>query len=218
MLTFAEELFLLALDDARGMIKPLSASAFDYALAGAVLMELAVRNCIDTDEKTLRLICAASTGDRLLDDALADISQQPEPQPSAYWLKHFADQSQRIQERVLTRLIDKQILKQVNRRILWVFEVRRYPLQDDREIKEVRARLHDLLLTDEIPDAREVVLISLGKACRLLDDLFAPAELERAQARMATLARLDLIGQEMAASIREIERTMAIAMSMTMMA
>jgi len=34
----------------------------------------------------------------------------------------------------------------------------------------------------------------------------------------AALARLDLIGQEMAKSIREIERTMAIAMSMTMMA
>ncbi len=218
MLSFAEEIFLLALDDERGIIKPLPVSAFDYALAGAILMDLAIRDRIDTDAKTLSLANPSPTGDPILDDALEDLRRQPEPLPTSQWLKHFADQSRRIQDRVLTRLVDKGILKQVNRRILWVFEVRRYPLQDNREIKEVRTRLHDLLLSDEIPDPREVVLITLGNACRLLDDLFAPDESERARARIAALSKLDLIGQEMAASIREIERIMAIAMSMTMMA
>jgi len=76
----------------------------------------------------------------------------------------------------------------------------------------------ELILSDDIPDPREVVLINLGNACRLLDDLFTPAEYEQVRSRITALARLDLIGQEMAKSIREIERTMAIAMSMTMMA
>lgn len=217
MLSFAEEIFLLALDDDRGIIKPLPVSAFDYALAGAILMDLAIRNRIDTDIKTLTLADPSPTDDPILNNALQDLRQQPNPQPTSHWLKHFADQSRCIQNRVLARLVERGILKQVNRRILWVFEVRRYPLLDNREIKEVRTRLHDLLLSDEIPDPREVVLITLGNACHLLDDLFAPGESERVRARIVALSKLDLIGQEMAASIREIERTMAIAMSMTMM-
>lgn len=218
MLRFAEEIYLLALDDQQGVIKPLPVSALDYALAGALLMDLALLDRIDTDLKDLRVENVEPTGDPLLDDTLRELQSEPQTHPTAYWLKRLADQSKRIQERVLERLVAKGILRRENRRILWVFEVRRYPLMDNREVKEVRARLRDLILSDEIPDPREVVLINLANACRLLDDLFAPAELERVRPRIATLARLDLIGQEMARSIREIERTMAIAMSMTMMA
>jgi len=218
MLSFAEEIFLLALDDKQGVIKPLPVSALDYALAGALLMDLALQDRIDTDLTSLSVTATKPTGDPILDDTLRDLQQKPEPQPTSFWLKHFADQSKRIQERVLERLIQKGILKQQNRRILWVFEVRRYPLMDNHEVKEVKTRLRELILSDDIPDAREVVLINLGNACRLLDDLFTPAEYERVRPRIIALARLDLIGQEMAKSIREIERTMAIAMSMTMMA
>ncbi len=219
MLRFAEELYLLALDDKQGVIKPLPVSSLDYALAGAILMDLALRDRIDTDLETLRVVSAEPTGDPVLDDTLQELQRKADPpQPTSYWLKHFADQSRRIQERVLERLIAKNILRREDRRILWVFQVRRYPLLDNREIKEVRARLHDLILSDEIPDPRDVVLINLANACRLLDDLFPPQDLDRLRPRIAALARLDLIGQEMARSIREIERTMAIAMSMTMMA
>ncbi len=218
MLRFAEEIYLLALDDQQGVIKPLPVSALDYALAGALLMDLALLDRIDTDLQSLQVASAEPTGDALLDDTLRELQSESEPRPTAYWLKRLADQSRRIQERVLERLVAKGILRCENRRILWVFEVRRYPLLDNHEVKEVRARLRDLILSDEIPDPREVVLINLAHACRLLDDLFSPAELERVRPRIATLARLDLIGQEMSASIREIERTMAIAMSMTMMA
>ena len=218
MLSFAEEIFLLALDDKQGVIKPLPVSALDYALAGALLMDLALQDRIDTDLTSLSVTNTEPTGDPILDDTLRDLQQKPEHQPTSYWLKYFANQSKSIQERVLARLIQKGILKQENRRILWVFEVRRYPLLDNHEVKEVKTRLRELILSDDIPDPREVVLINLGNACRLLDDLFTPAEYEQVRSRITALARLYLIGQEMAKSIREIERTMAIAMSMTMMA
>jgi hypothetical protein len=116
-----------------------------------------------------------------------------------------------MEERVLDQLIRKGILKQENRRILWVFEIHRYPLIDDREVKEVRTRLRELILGDDIPDPRDVVLISLGNACRLLDDLFIPEEKKRVRTRIAALARLELIGGELAKSIHEIERSLAIS-------
>lgn len=60
------------------------------------------------------------------------------------------------------------------------------------------------------------MLISLGNACHLLEDLFTPEEFNRVRDRITALARLDLIGQATVNSVREIESIMAV-MSMTMM-
>lgn len=217
LLSVAEEIYLLALDDVRGVLKPLPVSALDYALAGAVLMELALRNRIDSDLSSMRIISADPTGDPLLDDALNKIRRKPDPQPTSFWLEQFADESERIEERVLERLIGKGILKQENKRILWVFAVRRYPVIDDRESKEVRSRLRDLIMGDEIPDPRDAILICLANACRLLDDMFTAKEYKLVRSRITDLSRLDLIGQEMSRAIRSIEQAMNAAMSPDMM-
>lgn len=209
-LTVAEEIYLLALDDSRGVIKPIPVFALEYALGAALLMELELCDRIDTDLTTLKVTSAAATGDPLLDETLLELQEKTEPQLMSFWLEQLTSHKRHIGERVLAQLIRKGILKEENRRILWVFETHRYPLMDDREVKEVRTRLRELILGDEIPDPRDVVLISLANACQLLADLFTQKENERVHSRIAALSRLDLIGLQMANSIREIERTMAI--------
>ena len=215
-LTVAEEIYLLALDESQGVTKRhIPTSALDYALASALLMELALCDRVDTeltdDNLTiLKVTSAEPTGDTLLDDTLRELQQEPEPKLTSFWLERLTNWRGHIGELVLERLIRKGILKQENKRILWVLEVKRYPLMDDREVKEVRTRLRELILGDDIPDAHDVVLISLGNACRLMDDLFTPKEYSLVEARIDALARLDLIGQEMTRSIREIERAIAI--------
>lgn len=212
MLSFAEEIFLLALDDREGTLKPLPVSALEYALAGALLIELAFLNKVDIDLKSLSVADPAPTGNQLLDNALLQIERKGAPQPTSYWLSCFAGQARQIQERVLNELVAKGILKMENRKILWVFNSRRYPMIDNREIKEVKARLRELIMGDDIPDPREAVLVSLVDACRLFDELFSDDEFERFQPRIKALAKLDLVGQEVSKSIREIAQAMALAM------
>jgi len=75
---------------------------------------------------------------------------------------------------------------------------------DDREVKEVRTRLErteSLAMTFQI--SRDVVRSALAKPVICLDDLFTPKEREMVRTRIDALARLDLIGHEMANSIRE---------------
>ena len=69
---------------------------------------------------------------------------------------------------------------------------------------EVRTRLRQLLLTDEIPDPRDVVLLSLVDSCNLMGQVLSPQEAEQAAERIQQLSRLDLIGQQMANAIAEI--------------
>jgi anti-anti-sigma factor len=209
-LTVAEEIYLLALDNTRGVLKPLPTLTLDYVLAAALLMELALCNRIDTDLTTLKVISTEPTGEPLLDDTLLELQQKPEPQPTSFWLNQLTARKEHVVERVLAQLIRKGILKQENLRILWVFETHRYPLMDDREVKEVRTRLRELILSDEIPDSRDAMLVSLGSTCRLLEDLFSQKEYGQVQPRIASLARLDLIGHDMVKSIRELDLTMAL--------
>ncbi len=209
-LSAAEEIFLLSLDESRGVVKPIPAFALDYALGAALLMELALCNRIDTDLTTLKVISTEPTGNPLLDDTLRKLQEKSEPQLTSFWLKQLTKRDEQLVERVLDQLIRKGILKQENRKILWVFELHRYSLLNDCDVKEVRTRLRELILSDDIPDPRDVMLISLGKACRLLNDLFSPDEYEtRVRARIDALARLDLIGHQMADAIHDIEDAMA---------
>ena len=71
MLSFAEEIVLLLLDDASGEFAPLPQSVFGIVVAGAALMDLALRNRIDTDLEKLVVVDPTPTGDDILDDALA---------------------------------------------------------------------------------------------------------------------------------------------------
>ena len=96
------------------------------------------------------------------------------------------------------------MLRQDDGRFLWVFHTRRYPVIDDREQREVKTRLRQLLLTDEIPDPRDVVLICLIDACGLLGLVLTPDEIAGGQQRVEQLARLDLIGQAVTKAVAEI--------------
>jgi hypothetical protein len=204
MLSFAEEILLLALDDQGGM-NQLSPVSLDYALAGAVLTDLALLNRIDTDLHSLFVVDETPTGDILSNRVLGEIRSYAGRWPAIHWLGHFAKQGAWIQELVLNRLIEKRILKKEDRKILWVFEVRRYPIIDNTEPKEVKTRLRELILSDDIPDPHDAVLISLINACGLFTEIFAKSELDSVQPRIDTLAKLELIGREIVRAISMIE-------------
>lgn len=214
MLTYAEEILLLALDDETGALRPLPINALRYALAGALLVELALTQRIDTDLQGLYVINAKPLGEPLLDPLLARLTQSAgDGLPTSEALELVGEVIPDLQDQVLQELVAKGILNQVEHRILWVFSQRRYPVADDREVQEVRARLRSLVLSDEIPEPRDAILIALANACRLLDSLFSESELARLRPRIDALSRLELIGREVADAIQLISRVVAESMT-----
>ncbi len=211
MLTFVEEIVLLLLDDAKGELADMPLSAFNIVVAGAALMDLAIRNRIDSDLERLVLADPAPTGDDILDDALMRISNAGEEAGIAVWVDRIAENAEDYKERALKRLVDRHVLREENGRFLWVFHTRRYPVIDDREQREVKARLRQILLTDEIPEPRDVVLICLLGACMLFGFVLTPEELKRVERRIAELSKLDLIGQAVARAVADIQSSIGLA-------
>ncbi|MBE0477933.1 GPP34 family phosphoprotein [Candidatus Aerophobetes bacterium] len=209
MLSFAEELLLLALDDEKGVI--IDKTSIGYGLVGALLMDLSLMDRIEVDLDNLRLVDALPTGDSLFDWVLARIARSRETRTVAYWIITLRQESKDIEEQVLERLIHKQILREEEQKILWVFARRRYPMQNDREEKEVKTRIRSVVLSDDIPDSRDVVLISLIKACYLTNEIFSEEELPKVEKRIEQIARMDLIGQTVSRIIESVIRAIAMA-------
>ena len=204
MLRFAEEIILLLLHDDDGKFAHVPSWSMDRALAGAVLMDLALENRIDTDPENLILIDATPVGDSLLDPALAEIAAGDQ-RDAGYWVEQTATKAEEIREEALRRLVDVGILEQHDDRFLWVFRSRRYPLVDGKAEREVKLRIMGVLFSDEIPDPRDIVIIALADACGIFGELLSKREREQAAARIEQVRKLDLIGQAMAQTIHDME-------------
>ena len=208
MLRIVEEIVLLLLRDEDGRFINVPTWSIDYAIAGGVLMDLAMENRIDTDLENLILIDASPLNDSLLDPVLVEI-EAGEKSTTRYWVENTAQNAYAIREEALSRLIAQGILEPTEDRFLWVFRSRRYPMIDGKAEREVKSRIMGVLFSDEIPDPRDVTIICLAEACGIFGELLTEEELEKASARIEQVRKLDLIGQAMSRAIYDIEVSVA---------
>ncbi|MEV0789063.1 GPP34 family phosphoprotein [Kribbella sp. NPDC050459] len=170
----AEDLLLLLYDDETG--KPLTGSpGLDYALAGAVLIELTLSQKLDitVDGKAGRLhvLDGAPTGDPILDERLAYVVKRPGKKPK----DQIGALSKRLRNQLLARLAERGVLEQDQGRVLGVFPVTRWPAKDARQEQDVRAKLESVLKVGTTPDERTAALIALLSALNVVPKVVTDA-------------------------------------------
>ena len=204
MLSIPEEILLLTLDEEKGTPVDVPAIQIDCAIAGAILMDLALQCRIDTGLNELFTVDASPTGDPLLDEVLESIVADPEEHDAAYWVQVLSHRSGDFRDRIAERLVEAKILKRVEERLLWVFGSRRYPQIDGGEEREVKRRIVNVLLDDGIPDPRDIVILTLADTCGVLDRILSTRELKNVEGRLRQLERMDLIGQAVTRTVYDI--------------
>ncbi len=212
MLSLLEELMLLILDDENGSFAPVPEYALDYAIAGSVLIELALENRIDTDLESLFIVNGAPIGNPLLDSTLARIVQHPETNGIKYWVRKISADSVDLKELALKKLVERGVLKEVDRRFFWLLQERRYPIIDNKYEREVKLRIMSVLFDDGIPDVRDIAIISLAYACGVFGNLLSARELKNALPRVRQIRKMDLIGRGVTGAVRDIEATITLSM------
>jgi len=215
-LTLAEDIVLILLDDSSGRLANIDLMTLNYSMAGAVLMELALRNKIDTDLDRLVVVDSKTTGIQMLDHYLNIISTEINDtnNNTKYWLTEFSTYGDEILNAALDMLVDKNILKMEEKKILWVFGTRRYPMVDHTQEKEVKRRIVDLLMSDEIPTPKDVVLVCLIDTCSLFTTILSEKEVQHLKPRIQKIKKLDLIGQAVTQVLEKLRSDIAEAMLM----
>lgn len=208
MLTLTEDLVLLALDDHSGRILPVDDIGYRHALAGAVLLDLALLGRLENRDGALRVSDRTNTGEDLLDRWRETIEAEEEPLELRVWIARLALASEQIETAALSSLVDRGILEKQETNFLWVFETRRYPMLDGTEEKEVKRRICDVLLSDEEPSQADAILVGLVDDARLLPHILSDAETRESARRVAQVRDLDVIGKEVAAVIEHLRLEM----------
>ena len=213
MLRIAEEIILLLLDEHRGEVAPqIPEQSFRSVLAGAVLMELALEDRIDTDPVRPVLLDSTPLGDELLDLALRDIAKEPRDHDTKHWLVHVSKQADTIRDLALAQLIRRGILDHVSSGIYFLSHAvqrsRRYPNPDGDIKDDVRLRVTRILLEDDLPNPRDIPIIALANACGHFEAILSSSERTKARERVELLCSMDLIGRSVSTVIREYEASL----------
>jgi hypothetical protein len=177
----AEELLLLAYDDESGKATG-SQIGLDLGMAAAVLVELALAGRVVYVDRTIMVRDATPTGVSVIDEILARLAADT-PHTPASWLQRLR---YGLRERVLADLCARGVIRDVDETTMAGFvHLHRYPTVDPTVEAEIRARLHQALTTDDVPDVRTAALATLVAAVRMEPALgLAGADLTAAHARL----------------------------------
>jgi Golgi phosphoprotein 3 len=210
-LTLADEIGVLMLDDSTGAIRPACAPFANVAIAGGIMMELALLGRVDSDLTSLFVVDSKPTGDELLDPALQAIAAETQRRSSKQWIERFGLRERDLVSAVLDRLVAAGILRVENRQFLWVFSRRAYPQNTGRERREAKARLMAIVFNDAVPDPRDTLLLGLAYSSGVLGAILAPAEMQRASSRISEVVALEEIGRSVGAVEADLRAAIASA-------
>ena len=189
----AEDLLLLVTDDDTG--KPIVGSTeLDHALAGAILLELALTQRVDLAESERRfghkqglvVIDGSPTGDVLLDDAIRHIDAKPGRKSESV----VGSLRKGLRADLYERLADRGILRVDKGKVLGLFPTTRWPAVDSTHEAQLRQALYDTLVAGAEPPPPVAAVISLLHAIRAVPKVaeVAREDKKRVQARAKEIA------------------------------
>jgi hypothetical protein len=201
VLTLLEEIVLLTINPKTGNLEGGDEFGVRYALAGAVLFDLALAQRIDTDVDSVTVIDDTPTGNPIQDDLLAALPKGGAQFKVRDCVEQIFYQRRNLEGAALAVLIEKGILKKEAAKVLWVIDVERLRVTDGAHHENIKTRLAKTVLEDEIPEVRDIMLVSLASACGLLSVVLAPAQIELRASWIETLSKIETISRNVSYAI-----------------
>jgi hypothetical protein len=210
----AEELLLLALDDATGR-RLVGTDKLDPTLGGALVAELALMERIGVtgrESGRSRRGRLSLTDSRPTDDAELDRALQAAVEAEGRQVKDLlsGSSSRRItkglRDRLAERLTLAGSLQRVDQKVLGLFPRTTWPAGDRRAEDEVRRRLQMALVDGTTPAERTVVLVSMLRVVDLVTKVLPDANRRLVQRRAKDLSEGDWVAGAVPTS-REGSRT-----------
>ncbi len=209
-LNLAQELLLLVMDEDSGEATVVPSRTMGYALAAAALIELELQHRIDTSPEELIVADPTPLGDDLLDPVLGDIVElsREAPRNAEFWIRRMAARSEELRATALAGLATHGLVEADDTGFFSLSRLaaraRRYPEAGSRQAQEVRLRVLQEIFGTEIPDPRDIAMISLAHACDIFQRILPADDYEEVRERIELISRLELVSRSVVGSIRNL--------------
>jgi len=196
MLTLYEKLFLLPIDDAKGTTAKGIYGPLYFGLPGAILADLTLQGRLAIEDRYIVVANPAPTGDFLLDEILTKLIKNKKPHKASHWVRAIG--SNDLPTQIANGLRDKNILRAEEKHYFGVIPYAAYTQYDASAKFWVKEQLRAVVLANRKPELEDVALLSLLKACSLLNLVFTKDERKAVAERVALLASGDIYGEAVA--------------------
>jgi hypothetical protein len=208
-----EELMLIVLRDREGTIA--AADRYQYAIGGAVLAELMLHERIDVEtvkkKQYARILNNRPLNDPLLDICLIRMGEAKRRAQLTTWVGRFAGTGN-LKQLVAGQLVERDILRVSQDRILGIFKRTIYPELDPRPERRLTERIKRAVFGDSVEvDTRTAILISLAGSADLLKLIIDNKELKRRKRRIAQISNGELAGKATRAAIEAMQTAVMVA-------
>ena len=204
-LSLHESILLLGLDDENGKFT-VESTYHSYGLAAAAIADLILAERIAIQDDRIAVLTNALTDDKLLNDILRRLQEQKKPPKVTDWIHHLVMRMGKLRPIAIEQLIRRGILERKEKKILWVFNVDRFPSRDVTPENRLRARLRRILFENNAPDPHERLLLGIVLASSLLPELVPDKTLRKqAKARIEALTAEDEMNRLLGRSIQEMQ-------------
>lgn len=194
-MTLYEQWLLLALDNDKGTIR---VGYSEHMLAGAMVAELLLEGRIGLDESRRHKVSLKADEplqDELLNEALALIRERGKSRPVKHWIGKVAG-FKRLYHRAAGSLCRRGVLRSSERRVLWVFSRRVYPLAEPATERQLRAAVEAAIEdTSSAMAPRMAVLVSLAYGSGLLRQLYGRKWANARRDRLEAIAAGQVVSQ-----------------------
>jgi golgi phosphoprotein 3 len=213
MLTMLEEVVLLAVDERNGGLRSTREFSTAYALVGAVFFDLALARKIDTGTEEIQIIDTTPTGNATLDRVLAHMAGRTDLKTVSAWIEEIFQKRDDLEGEALESLIAQGILRHEKSKLLWIIDVERFPLIDNKPQQHGKLRLAQAILSDDIPETRDIMLVSIAEPCGLLEYVLSESTIALRRKRVQALCNLETISRKVTDAIVSLESTLRQAMT-----
>lgn len=191
-----EEVLLLALRDEEGTT--ISGAWYQQAIAGALVAELLLAGHLEVrpegKKEFLFAVGDGPGGGDLLAECWAQVRDAKRPRTARDWVSRLAG-TRRLKHRVAAPLVERGILAEDERKLLFLFPQTVYPEADGRPEDAILRRLERAVFSDSAEvDPRTTVLLALADATRLLQRSFGAKALKPRRQRIEAVVNGDLAG------------------------
>lgn len=202
-LNLVEKLILLTLDDDKGTFVS-EPFALTYGLAGAILLELSLKEHINIVKKKVVIKSKKRIGYALLDECLQSIANSKKERTVMHWIQTFGNKERAIKKEILNKFILKGILIKREEKFLWVFNYDKFPTVNAKPENTLRKRLYNIIENNKKPEINELMLISLIDTCKLNRTVYGKERAKQCKERIKTIIMDSKNSNAISATIKEI--------------
>lgn len=210
MFTLMEEFVLLAIHESRGTFVKSASDQLKPGLAGAILNELALVGKIQTSSNhRLQLVDDNPTEIEILNEAIGILKDSEKERKFGYWINLLSQKSDKRIKQTVESLVQKGCIIQEDDHMLWVIPSPLLPeIKATTKYWEV-SRLRGTVLTREEPKPRDIALLSLLKACGLLELVFLRDERKHVEQTIYEMTIDQALKDSVIQTIQETETALA---------